>query len=329
VTIREVLVLRALGLGDFLTGVPAYRGLRRAFPDAQLTLAAPGVLAPLIPLIGAIDRLLPTERLGCLAYEGRPDLAVNLHGAGPESIDELGATRPRRLLTHAHPQRPGVPGPAWLDDQHEVVRWCRLLATAGLVTVPTDLRLVEPRYRPARVLDAVVVHPGASAPARRWPARRYATVARQLAAEGHDVVVTGGPSESRLASQVLQAAGLPRDRLLVDLDLADLAALVARARLVICGDTGVAHLASAYGTRSVILFGPSSPAHWGPPTSGAHTVLWSGRVGDAQGRRPDPGLLDIEVDAVLGAVQDRLDGSGAGPYRIGRPPVTAILAPEM
>jgi ADP-heptose:LPS heptosyltransferase len=316
VTVREVLVLRALGLGDFLTGVPAYRGLRRAFPDAHLTLAAPSALAPLVPLVGAIDRLLPTDDLGCLAYSDRPDLAVNLHGAGPESIDALESTRPRRLLTHSHPSRPEVAGPEWREHQHEVVRWCRLLATAGMVAVPIDLRLAEPRDRVARIRDAVVVHPGASAPARRWPTGRYATVARRLSAEGHDVVVTGGPSESRLASQVLHAAGLPRNRLLIDLDLADLAALVARARLVICGDTGVAHLATAYGTRSVLLFGPTSPARWGPPPSGAHTVLWSGRAGDPHGHRPDPGLLTIDVDAVLAAAKDRLSGPSPSPTEL-------------
>jgi ADP-heptose:LPS heptosyltransferase len=285
--------------------------LRRAFPEARLTLAAPAALGPLVPLVGAIDRLLPTEGLGSLAYAGRPHLAVNLHGAGPDSIDDLESTRPHRLLTHAHPLRPEVPGPAWRDDQHEVVRWCRLLATAGIVAVPTDLRLAQPQNRAARIRDAVVIHPGASAPARRWPAQRYAVLARRLQAEGHDVVVTGGPSESRLASQVVQAAGLPRDRLLLDLDLADLAALVARAGLVVCGDTGVAHLATAYGTRSVVLFGPTSPAHWGPPPSDAHTVLWSGRVGNPHGRRPDPGLLTIDVDAVLEAARDRLTGPSA------------------
>ena len=303
-TVPEVLVLRALGLGDFLTGVPAYRGLRRSFPGAHLTLAAPVALAPLVPLVGAIDQLLPTAGLGSLPYRGRPDLAVNLHGRGPQSTALLAATSPGRLVAYGLPD-----GPRWTADEHEVVRWCRLLATAGIVAVPTDLGLAEPQDRAARIPDAVVIHPGASAPARRWPARRYASVARRLSAEGHDVVVTGSPSESPLAAQVLQAAGLPGDRLLLDLDLAELAALVARARLVICGDTGVAHLATAYGTRSVVLFGPSSPARWGPPPSGAHTVLWSGRVGDPHGHRPDPGLLAIETDAVLDAARDQLTAS--------------------
>jgi ADP-heptose:LPS heptosyltransferase len=228
------------------------------------------------------------------------------------------------VLTHTHASRPEGAGPAWLDDQHEVVRWCRLLATAGVQAVPTDLRLAKPQDRAARVRDAVLIHPGASAPARRWPARRYASLARRLFADGHDVVITGGPSEFGLASHVLHAAGLPRSRLLTDLDLGELAAL-----MVICGDTGIAHLATAYRTRSVLLFGPTSPARWGPLGSGPHTVLWSGEVGNPHGSRPDSGLLTIGVDAVLKAVRDRLNGAVPVSYRMGLPPVTATRAPEM
>jgi ADP-heptose:LPS heptosyltransferase len=59
--VSNVLILRALGLGDFLTGVPAYHGLRQAFPDATITLATPAALEPLAVLTGAIDRLLPVN----------------------------------------------------------------------------------------------------------------------------------------------------------------------------------------------------------------------------------------------------------------------------
>jgi hypothetical protein len=65
--VRTIFILRALGLGDFLTAVPAYRGLRQGFPDATITLAAPRVLEPLAQLTGAIDRLLPVNGLGELS----------------------------------------------------------------------------------------------------------------------------------------------------------------------------------------------------------------------------------------------------------------------
>ena len=92
-----VLIYRALGLGDFLTGVPAYRALRRAFPEHRIVLAAPAVLAPLAALTGAIDEVVDTPPLGP-APRGA-DIAVNLHGRGPQSTALLHASKPARLIT--------------------------------------------------------------------------------------------------------------------------------------------------------------------------------------------------------------------------------------
>jgi ADP-heptose:LPS heptosyltransferase len=301
-----VLILRALGLGDFLTGVPAYRALHRAFPDAGLTLAAPEHLRQLLPLTGAIDRLLPTPGLGSLPSDyQRPDLAVNLHGSGPQSIDHLLALSPQRLITHHHPDRPDVPGPSWDGGLHEVLRWCRLLALEGIPADPTDLRLATPSV-PAPIRHSIVVHPGAASPARRWPPPQFGAVARRLRSAGQ-VVITGTADERDIVRAVVSEAGLPATSDLCGaLDLAQLAALVADARLVISGDTGVAHLATAFGTPSVILFGPTPPELWGPPPGGVHTALWSGRTGDPHGSTPDAGLLDIGVEEVLEAARERL-----------------------
>jgi ADP-heptose:LPS heptosyltransferase len=303
---RQVLILRALGLGDFLTGVPAYRALRSAYRDAMLTLAAPAYLEPLVSLTGAIDRLLPTPGLSELGRAHRPELAVNLHGRGPESIDILLRTDAAKLITHRHPLRPKVAGPDWQEDLHEVRRWCRMLELAGVSADPDDLRLSPPALAPL-VSGAIVIHPGAAFPARRWPAERFGAVARQLGESGHPIVVTGTRAEKPIAEAVISSGALPASsNLCGELDLVQLAASISSARLLISGDTGVAHLASAYGTPSVVLFGPTPPSRWGPPPDGPHTVLWRGSPGDPRADQPDAGLLRIAAAEVVIAARARL-----------------------
>ncbi|MEU3778949.1 glycosyltransferase family 9 protein, partial [Streptomyces sp. NPDC032472] len=160
---------------------------------------------------------------------------------------------------------------------------------------------------------AVVLHPGADAAARRWPAERFAAVGRALAADGHRVVIVAGRGEGPLARRVAEYAGLGPGAVAggaQDLSFGRLAAVVAHARCVVAGDSGVAHLASALGTPSVVLFGPVAPRLWGPPRSGPHRVLWHPapaddplRPGDAHGRVPDARLLRVSVPEVLAAVR--------------------------
>jgi ADP-heptose:LPS heptosyltransferase len=310
----RVLVYRALGLGDFLTAVPAYRAVARACAPYGVTLAAPEPLRPLARLTGAVASFLPTAELAAPRWdEPPPDLVVNLHGCGPQSHRLLQAMRPGRLVAFRRDDL-GVAGPPWREDEHEVVRWCRLLTGSGIEADADALDLAEPDVAPP-VRSATVVHPGAAAASRRWPADRYAAVARSLAAGGHHVVVTGAEAERSLAQVVAEVAGLGHDRVLAGrLDLARMAALVASARLVVCGDTGVAHLATAYRVPSVLLFGPMSPALWGPPPGRPqHRVLWHADRASAPARAESahPALLAIGVDEVLGTV-GALGSTGSG-----------------
>ncbi len=321
-----LLVLRALGLGDLLTAVPALRALRAHHPAHRLVFAAPEPLRELVGLIDAVDDLLPTAGLDSVEWPGPPpEIAVNLHGAGPESIQALQAVRPVRLITHSHRLCPQVAGPHWCRDSHEIRRWCRLLDHFGIWADPTDLELPAPSV-PSPMPHAVVIHPGAAFGARRWPADRYAVLARALRALGEHVVLTGTPAERGLAQTVAELAELPTDAVLAGrTDLRQLAALVADARLVVCGDTGVAHLATAYRTPSVLLFGPVSPAQWGPPPDRTlHEELWAGQVSDTFADQPAPGLLRITAAHVIRAAAELLACSALdagstvrGPHRLG------------
>ncbi|WP_432545960.1 glycosyltransferase family 9 protein [Kineococcus sp. SYSU DK004] len=289
-----ILALRALGLGDLLAGVPALRGLRRLHPEERLVLAAPRAVGEFLRVRGVVDEVLATSWLDPLPPVAAPDLAVDLHGRGPESRALLAATGPRELLgfaTDGHPD-----GPVWVRDEHEVLRWCRLVG-AG---TPEDLRLGS-----GTGTGPVVVHPGAASGSRRWPVERWARVVRALVPDS-PVVVTGTADEAHLGA-ALAAAGA-RD-LCGTQSLEELARTVADARLVLSGDTGTAHLATAFGAPSVLLFGPTPPHWWGPAVDPhLHTVLWHGDpaaddyVGDPHADEVDPTLAEIGVEEVLAAV---------------------------
>jgi ADP-heptose:LPS heptosyltransferase len=304
-------VLRPLGLGDLLTGIPALRAIRAAVPDHRLVLATTTALEPLARLIDAVDVVLPARELEPLDWTGPPpELAVDLHGKGPASHVIVADLEPARLLTF---DSPGYPGPTWYADEHEVHRWCRLVSEGlGVAADPDALDLAVPAVPPP-VAGAAVVHPGAAYPGRRWPPERFAAVARHLAARGLDVRITGGPAEVALAATVAELAGLGEGAVLAGRTTSlELAAVVAAARVVVSGDTGVAHLATAYRRPSVVLFGPVSPALWGPPSRDGregplHVVLWHGDgTGDPWGAALDPALARITVDEVTEAVDDLL-----------------------
>jgi ADP-heptose:LPS heptosyltransferase len=304
-------VLRALNLGDLLVAVPALRGLRRALPEHRVLLATRLPLAELAMRTGAVDAVVAagvgTDGADALLdVPAEPDVAVNLHGSGPQSHRALDACRPRRRIGYGRPELPGWTGPSPAEiaarAEHERDRWCALLAAHGIAADPTDLRLPPPASS-APHTRVTIVHPGAAFGSKRWPAQRFAAVARALAADGF-VVVTGSAAEIELAREVAAGAGLPADRVLAgSTTIGGLAALVARADLVVSGDTGIAHLASAFATPSVVLFGPVSPRRWGPPP-GPHVALTDERLrrGDAFADTPDPALLAVDVEQVLDAV---------------------------
>lgn len=306
----DVLVLRALGLGDALAAVPALRSLRTVWPGRRIVLAGPAAIGWWLAGTGVIDEALDVADLGDTTAFHRldraPEVAVNLHGRGPQSHRLLHEAGAPTTLAFRCAQAGHLAGPQGDDDEHEVDRWLRLTASVGGRGTPADLRLPAPGPRG----DQVVIHPGAAHAARRWPAGRWAAVARVVTATGRRIVVTGGPGEVGLGREI--ADQVPVELLSGSQDVAALAHTIGTAALLLSADTGVAHLATSFATPSVTLFGPVSPALWGPRIDpDLHVALWTGdpaelRPGDAHGASLDARLAALEVARVHEAALDLL-----------------------
>jgi ADP-heptose:LPS heptosyltransferase len=159
------------------------------------------------------------------------------------------------------------------DDVHEVERSLDLAGAAGFALPAGDDGSLQVVRAHADVPERpyVVVHPGASVPARAWEPERCAELVEALVAGGRRVVVTGAPAERALTARVAGTAG-------IDLGgrttLAELADVLAEAEVVVVGNTGPAHLAAAVGTPVVSLFAPTVPAVRWRPWRVRHELLY-------------------------------------------------------
>ena len=331
---RHVLVARQDSMGDVLLAGPAVRAV--AAGAGRVTLLCgprgraagellPGVDELVVAHAGwidaeprrvtreavdeLVDRLVELEidqALVLTSFHQSPlPLALLLRMAGVETIAAVSVDYPGSLLDVRHRGD---------DDLHEVERGLSLAATLGYRLPEGDdggLRVRLGRAADAPELEGpyVVVHPGASVPARAWAPRRHAELVDALVERGRRVVVTGDSSERPLTSLV---AG-PRRPEVADLggrvDLAGLARVLAGAEAVVVGNTGPAHLAAAVGTPVVSLFAPVVPAvRWRP--WGVPYVLLGDQGAACAGSRarvcPVPGhpcLDGVPVDEVVAAVE--------------------------
>lgn len=301
----RIAVLRALQLGDMLCAVPALRAVREAYPQAHVTLIGlPWARAFADRFARYVDDFLefpgfpglperdarPAEVLAFLAEAQRRrfDLAIQLHGSGRhvnECVQLLGARRTAGF----HRAGDAVPDAtrflAWPEEGTEVQRLLRLVEHLGIV--PRGEALEFPLLDrdvvdletapgvPAPGTPFCCVHAGARFGSRRWPTERFAAVADALAREGLRVVLTGVASEADVTSRVRAQMRAEATDLTGQLSLGALAALVQRAELVVCNDTGVSHVAAAVGTPSVVVSSGSDAARWTPTDGHKHVVLWA------------------------------------------------------
>ena len=218
------------------------------------------------------------------AQRGRFDLAVQLHGSGPQSSAfVLGLDAP--LTAGFYPAQEVQPSPLflpWDERENEVTRWLRLVSHMGIEAEDTalsfpatsgDRKEVE-RLKLENALSApyLLLHPGAATEAKRWSVAQFAEVGHAAQRLGLQVAITGSLGEVELAQRLQRL--LPRAiNLAGKTELGTLAALLRDAHLLVCNDTGVSHLAAAMKTPSVVLFSETDPARWAPLDVSRHVAI--------------------------------------------------------
>ena len=343
-----MLILRLGAMGDILHALPAVTALRAKHPEWFIGWAVEpqwrGLLAaeaatargPAMPLVDQLH-VVPAKKWGRRPLSlqtidqirrTRRELRSARYNV---CIDLQGAVRSAMLGKWAHPQRligeekPREWAARYLFDEHVPTRGTHVIEQAVEVAnaiaheeLPVMLPELPVSTNAERSCDAklaafdgrrfVLLNPGAGWGAKRWPAERYGEVARSFAAAGFGVAINSGPGEEMLAQEVNAASGNIGVALSPTLD--ELIAVTRRASLMIAGDTGPLHLASALGKPVVGIFGPTDPARNGP-FGGKFRVLRHPESKRDHSRRAEPeaGLLTITPDEVLHAAMELLQNA--------------------
>jgi ADP-heptose:LPS heptosyltransferase len=315
--VERLAVFRALQVGDMLCAVPALRAIRAALPRAHITLvglpwaaqfvqryrrymdefvAFPG--HPAFPEQAVREAELEAFYAGMRGR--RFDLALQMHGSGQVSnriVAEFGAGTVAGCVAPGCPVVDPVSFMTYPEQGPEPLRLLKLAEFIGAPALGDHLEfpLTEEDERELRDsglaagLEAggyICVHPGARIRDKCWPPQRFAELADALADEFKlRIVLTGSAKEADLTAAVAAHMRHKAIDTASPLSLGAMAALMRHARLLVCNDTGVSHIAAGLRLPSVVVFSKADMQRWAPLDQERHRCIW-----DPEGQRVELAL---------------------------------------
>ena len=339
----KILIVRLSALGDIVHALPVLAAIKKAHPDAQVDWLVEENYAAMLALAAGLNRRVIVraktdgDTPGAIRFAGgggywraarylraqRYDVSLDLQGllksavwarvSGAKRVIGFDRAHLREELAASFYSEAVVP-----DDSGHVMRKNLSILSALQIVPPVPELLLQPVATPEMVKSIhaaggadgfVVINPGAAWPNKCWPPDRFGAVAKALRDRtGLHSLVTWGPKERHLADAVAQASGGAATAA-PPTSVADLAALMRSAALVISGDTGPLHIAAAVGTPIVGLFGPTRPERNGPWEPRDEVISRSGTCvchHKRQCLRGAPCINEIAVDEVTSAAERRL-----------------------
>ncbi|MBA3831383.1 MAG: putative lipopolysaccharide heptosyltransferase III [Chthoniobacterales bacterium] len=334
----NVLLIQLKRIGDLILTVPVIAAVRKHFPAAKISLVVAHGSRELLPAIPGVDRAfvasgrasdvalwfaIGTAKFDdCLDFSrtDRSAFLTLLSGARSRVTYDSGRSEPIRQLSYNRFI------PSQVRTVHTVDHHLALLAPLGVHDASPQIQLALPdatQRKAAEIIaaqqlgdDFIVIHPGSARAEKFWEARRWAEVANEFQAkEPARFVVTGGSSamEQDHIAQIKAHVQQPLVDLSGRIDLLTLAALIQRARLLITVDSAPMHLAAAFGTPQVVLFGPTNPLHWRPRAAPAVVLHGSGswELRDFAARQAPATMKEISTAQVIDAMQSLLSKPAA------------------
>ncbi|HJQ98159.1 MAG TPA: lipopolysaccharide heptosyltransferase II [Candidatus Polarisedimenticolaceae bacterium] len=284
---RRILVVQTAFLGDIVLTTPLLRALKRAHPGSTTTLVTTPLGKALLTGHPDVDEIVVHDKRGKdkgvggvlrairALHASKFDIAIAAQRSARTGLLVRGSGAPLRIGfekaagSWAYTDR--VP---WRKDEHALKRYLVLATPAGgdprtADSTPSLPVRDEARAKVDALLEAqgiaasepiLAVAPGSIWGTKRWTPQGFAEVIRAAPGLGLRPVLTGSPDEEPLCRDVAALAGGHVPVLAGTTGLPELVALIARAKALVCGDSGPGHVASAVGTPVVAIFGPTVPA---------------------------------------------------------------------
>ena len=331
--VRRVLVIRLRSIGDAVLSTPSLFALRRFLPNAQIDILLEDWVAPVLEGSELVDNVISIGR-GSMSRVGtalqlrrnKYDIVFNLHG-GTTSTFLTRFTGSRHRVGYKNYQYSSLytdllssSSDFWEEEKtHSAEQQLALLGFADVPVSdrPRSLLTVSPAADQevdellwAYGIDDdrfALIHPSTAFSTKQWASENYARVSEYLAAAGIKRVAVASKSESETLDKIHESSRVPIVSF-DDLSLPQITALADRAEVFIGNDSGIAHIAAAVGTPTVVVFGSSNRDHWRPWTDAPNEIVYE--TFDCQ---PCPGyrcevygepkcIQSVSVEQVIAAV---------------------------
>lgn len=299
--VRRVLVVRLRSIGDTVLSTPSLIALKRFLPDAEIDILLEDWVAPLLDGSEQVDNVITVGKDAMsrmrTAWDLRQrhyDVAINLHG-GTTATFFATASGARHRVGYAEYQYSFLynhllssASDFWHKPQtHSVEQQLALLGFVGvplaetertqLTVSPAAVKSLEDRFPvgvPLGERKYALLHPAAAFDTKQWATANFARTAEFLAAKGIESIAVAAKGEKTVLDELSSSSTVPITAF-DNLSLPEITALASKAAIFVGNDSGIAHIAAAVDTPTVIIFGSSNRDHWHPWTDAPNAMVFN------------------------------------------------------